>query len=326
MRLRVMPAVVAGVMAGVLLTAGGQSGAGSDGDGVAVVAGRVIARARLVDLLMEAHGLTMLQHLTLLELAKAETDRRGIRVSPADVDAEFERALDGIAVESQMRPEDATRENKLKALKTVMGTNGVTMPEYMIAMERNAHLRKLVAQDVKVTEQTLREEFARTFGERVVVRHIQLSDLRRANTLLNELARGRDFGDLAREFSEYPVSAQRGGQLDPFTFDDQSLPAALREAAFLLKKGEVSPLVKTGEYYHILKLEERLPPENVKFEDVRGQVETRLRGRVEQTQMDRKMQELFQAAKIRVLDGRLRKQYEEFLNQASLDTAPRNAP
>lgn len=292
-----------------------------DGDGVAVVAGRVITRTRLTDLLMEAHGLAMLQQLTLLELAKAETERRGIKVSQAEVEAEFERALTELATDPQL-----DRDARVKALKTVAANNGVTMPEFMIGMERNAHLRKLVAQDVKVNEQTLREEFARTFGERVVVRHIQLTDLRKANTVLNELGRGRDFAELAREFSEYPLSAERGGQLDPFTFDDDKLPGALREAAFLLKKGEVSPIVKTGEYYQIIKLEERLPPENVKFEEVRGQVEARLRGRVEQQQMDAKLKELFQPSKVRVLDGRLRKQYEEFLNQMTADAKSPGKP
>ncbi|MBW7905810.1 MAG: peptidylprolyl isomerase [Phycisphaerae bacterium] len=292
----------------------GPGAAAQDGDALAIVDGRVVTRTRLVELLMEAHGLRMLQQVTLLELAKAETQRRGLAVSQADVDAEFERALAEMAAD--MKEEEATRENKLKALKAVIANNGVTMTEYMIALERNAHLRKLVS--YKVSEETLREEFARTFGERAVVRHVQVADLRRMNAVLDALSRGRDFADVAREFSENQISGPRGGELDPFTFQDERVPPALREAAFLLKTGEVSPVIKTERYFHVLRLEQRLPPENVRFEDVRGQVEARLRSRVERQEMDSILKGLFQAAKVRILDPELRGRYEAFLREAEV--------
>jgi foldase protein PrsA len=294
----------------IMLAALGPVPARGDGDGVAVADGRMIAREELLRRLIEAHGLDMLNQLMLLELCKAETARRGLRVTEADVDREFETALDEIAREARMSSADASRENKLSALQIVLQQRRISMTEYRIAMERNAHLRAVVRQDFKVDEPTLREEFARTYGERVVVRHIQVGDMRRLNDVLNQLAGGEDFAAVARRRSENPESAPRGGELDAFAFDDPSIPGVMREAAFALRPGEVSAPVRTDEAYHILKLERRVPPQDVKFENVRQEVEVAMRQRVEREQMARLMERLYQPAKLRVIDPTLRAQQE----------------
>ena len=288
----------------------------TDGRNVAIVNGRAVTRQELLSALVESHGLELLQQLILLETAKSETDRLRLRVTAADVDREFEDALDEIARNATLTGEQNTRENRLKALQVVLEQRKVSMAEYMIAMERNAHLRAVVRQSIKLDEPTLREEFARTYGERVEVRHIQLGDPRRLNDALGQLSRGADFGEVARQLSENPESAARGGLLEPFAFDDERLPPAMREAAFALSAGETSAPVLAGRNYHILKLERRIPPQNVRFEDVREQVETNMRARVEREEMSRLMERLFREAKIRVLDPPLRTRYDEFLKRS----------
>jgi parvulin-like peptidyl-prolyl isomerase len=193
------------------------------------------------------------------------------------------------------------------------------MAEFMISMERNAHLRKLVEADLRITEETLREEFARRYGARVQVRHIQIPqrDNHGLSEALELLARGSDFADVARQLSKNPTTAARGGEMEPFTFDDPNNPAALREAAFALKEGGVSNPVLAGQFFHILKAERRIPADRARFEDKRDEVEKSLRERAIPQAMGKLAVDLFQEAKITVLDSKLRGKYQEFLDRGA---------
>lgn len=296
-----------------------------DGDAVAIVNGHPISRGEMIDILIEAHGVEVLQQLIILQVAKQETRQRGLRVTKADVEAEFQRSLDRIAQEAGLSPEQATEKNKRDALQAVLNERGISMSEFMIGMERNAHLRKLVEKDLRITEETLREEFARTYGEKVLVSHIQIprNDNRGLNEAIDLLARGADFADVARRLSKNRETAVRGGEMEPFTFDDPDIPEGLREVAFSLKPGGVSSPVLTGQYFHILKLRGRIPPESVRFEDkrVRKNVEQSLRKRAIPRAMARRAVDLFKEAKIRVLDSTLRPRYQKFLEEGTPDTA-----
>jgi len=298
------------------------TGVGQDGDALVIVNGESISRTDVVKTLMEAHGLAITQQLIVLELAKQETRRRGLEVTPADVETEFASSLNQIApgVDASV-----SHESKLEALRLMLEQKNISMTEFMIGMERNAHLRKAVSQELTLNDATLREEFARTYGEKAVVRHIQIdiSDAGALNGVLDQLAAGKDFAEVARNLSQNAETAPRGGEMAPFTFDDATVPAALREAAFALRVGEVSAPIRTERRYHILKLERRIPPENVEFEDVREKVQARMLERVIPRQMGQLAQELFQKAKIRFLDPKLKAEFEELLKRNAQPTAAR---
>ena len=290
-----------------------------DGDAVALVNGHPIAREELIDVLLDAHGVEVLQQLIILRVAKQETRERALRVTKADVDAEFQSSLDRIAANAGMSREEATQQNKREALRQVLDERGISMAEFIIGMERNAHLRKLVEKDLRITEETLREEFARRYGARVVVRHIQIDqrDGRGLNEALELLARGSDFADVARQLSKNPETAARGGEMEPFTFDDPEIPAALREGAFSLKEGGVSNPVLVGQFFHILKLERRIPADQAHFKEKRAELEQGIRERAIPQAMAKLATELFKEARVAVLDSKLRPKYQEFLEQGS---------
>lgn len=287
-----------------------------DGDALAIINGQPISRKQVMDKLVETHGLPVLQQMIALDLARQETQRRGLQVTPADVQAQFDSALQEIVPASDAQGVTLSPESKQQALQNILQQRCLTMPEFMMAMERNAHLRKLVEADFAVDEPTLHEEFARLYGEKVEVRHIQVSagDTRALNEALDLLSRGIDFAEVAQRISMNQDTAARGGLMEPFTFTDKDIPAALRDYAFSLSVGQVSAPLQTGQYVHILKLERRLPPPDAKFEDVRQDVERQLRNRVEHKKMNEMITRLFQQAKIRVLDPRLKGDFEKLLD------------
>lgn len=288
-----------------------------DGDAVAIVNGKPISKADLVKILMDIRGVEVLQQMILLETARQATAAKKIKVTAGDIEHEFQDSLDRIAADANITGEDATPENKLKALETMLTSKRLSMSEYRLAIERNAHLRKLVEQDLKITEETLRAEFGRVYGEKRVIRHIQIpvNDDRLLNEALNQIRGGADFAEIARRLSKNPETAERGGEMQPFTFDDSSIPPAMREQAFLMQVGQVSVPIRTEEMFHIIKLEKIIPPESARFEDVRGLVEKSLRTRA----MASKMRELADAqlknAKVKVLDADLKTRYEALLAQ-----------
>lgn len=304
----------AGLLAAALVWAAPPAQS-QDGDAVAMINGQPLSRKKFVETLIRARGVEILRQMEFVELARQEAKKHNARITPQDVDAEFDKSLEEIARNAGLQGAAATRENKLKALNTVLQQRGITMTEYMLAMERNAYLRKCVEADFKPDEATLREEFARLYGERVEVRHIQIGDNRKVNDVVTLVRGGQDFAAVAKEHSENRETGERGGLMEPFTFDDEKVPATLREIAFSLKPGEISHPVLTGRWFHILKLERRIPAENVRFEDVREQVAAGMRERGVLKQMNVLATRLFKERQIKVLDGELRKEYEEAMKR-----------
>jgi parvulin-like peptidyl-prolyl isomerase len=308
-----------GLVAGLLVTAGPLPPVrADDGDAVAIVNGRPISKRRMADVLMEAHGLQIMQQLIVLELAKEETRRLKLQVTDADVDREFQRTLARIAPEADVRGQTLNDAEKREALEMLLRQKGLTLTEFQIGMERNAHLRKVVERDFQVNETTLREEFARLYGEKVEVRHIQVGDVNGLHAALDQLGRGADFAEVAQAVSQNPDTAPKGGLLEPFAFNDESRAPVLREAAFSMKPGEVSKPIRVGPWWHILKLERRIPPAQVRFEDVREQVEQALRDHAVPQEMNRLITQLFQKAQIRVLDSDLKRKFEKLLKDNTL--------
>lgn len=288
-----------------------------DGNAIAFVNGAPIERDDVVQLAMEAHGLSALQQLIFLRLARQETHRLGLEVTRADIEREYENALRRIAPDVDFDDATLTEDDRRTALEQVLEQHGFSLAEFWIGMERNAHLRKIIERGFQVDEATLREEFARTYGEKVVVRHIEirLENQRKLNEVKNLLNSGTDFAEVARRLSDNPETAPRGGELAPFTFRDEAIPESVREVAFALDEGQVSNAFRVDRVFQILKLERRIPPENVRLADVRDTVEQSMRARVIPQQMARLLTQLFDDAKIRVIDQKLRRRFDDLLRR-----------
>ncbi len=81
-----------------------------------------------------------------------------------------------------------------------------------------------------------------------------IGNYNKAKSILDRIKNGEDFAKLATEFSQDPGSAPKGGDLG--FFDRRRMVQAFDSAAFTLKPGQVSGLVRTQFGWHIIKLTE----------------------------------------------------------------------
>jgi foldase protein PrsA len=88
-----------------------------------------------------------------------------------------------------------------------------------------------------------------------------------AEQLLKKIRSGESFEDTAYQYSEDPYKF-KGGDLG-FIHRGQLNPTELEEAAFSLKKDEVSGVIRTIYGFHILKAGERKPEETLSFEETK---------------------------------------------------------
>lgn len=72
----------------------------------------------------------------------------------------------------------------------------------------------------------------------------------------DQIKQGKDFNQLAQQYSEDPNTAGSGGDLGliPQSALMSQAPDALRQAVLALRPGEISPVIKTPQAYFLLKL------------------------------------------------------------------------
>jgi peptidyl-prolyl cis-trans isomerase D len=75
----------------------------------------------------------------------------------------------------------------------------------------------------------------------------------KALNVLKEAKSGKDFGDLAKKYSDDPGSRNSGGDLGFFTRDRMVKPFS--DAAFAMKEGEISEPIRSPFGWHIIKVE-----------------------------------------------------------------------
>ena len=109
--------------------------------------------------------------------------------------------------------------------------------------------------------------------KQVKARHILLKDKKEAEKLVAKLQKGADFATLARDHSTCPSAAQ-GGDLGFFTRN--RMVKEFADAAFALKKDEISPPVKTKFGYHIIQVVEIKEKSTRSLDEVRTTIENKI--------------------------------------------------
>jgi parvulin-like peptidyl-prolyl isomerase len=151
----------------------------------------------------------------------------------------------------------------------------------------NKYLEGIAAGKAKVTEEDIRKAYQEeTAGDKTAsVRHILLltqgkteaekaEARKKIEDILVKAKAGEDFAALAKQFSEDPGSKDNGGLYENFGRGQMVKP--FEDAAFSVPVGQISGVVETSYGYHILQVVDR-KKETRSFEEVRAEIESRLK-------------------------------------------------
>lgn len=259
---------------GVIRTGGG-SGASNVSTGttskvIASVDGAMVTEDQLNRAMRQSYGLDMLLKLTQLEMANQLAAQAKETVTPEDVARERQ-----ITLKQQFTGQDEADFEAL--LAQFLAQQRVSMAEFDLGIRTNAALRAAVRPTVRanITEEDERRLFGIKYGEKVRVRHIALSNMQEVAVAKGRIESGVPFEQVAREMSRSPRTARLGGELPPFTANSE-IGKTFVDAAFALNVGQVSEAVDQDGFKHLIKLEERIAPTAVKFEDYRDTLRTEL--------------------------------------------------
>lgn len=240
-------------------------------DVMAIVNGVDISRQTLVQACVERHGEEVLESLVNKRLIEHHCRKRGVSVTPAEIDAEVDRMAKRFKL---------GREQWLELLQN---QRGVDVTEYKRdILWPTLALRKLAADQVQPTDEELQKAYETRYGRAVQARLIVVSEAALAENLRRQaVANPDDFPRLAMQKSQDVNSASIGGLIQPIRL--HSGDPQVERVAFSLKPGEISPVIGAGQQHVILKCERHLPARNVPIDQVRDElaeaiVEQKLRG------------------------------------------------
>ena len=204
--------------------------------------------------------LEQVQERLIIEELQLQMGRQaGIRVGDGELNQAFENIAqsNGLSLESFIETLEAEGESYEELRSQVR-------KEMIIQRVQ----RGKVGREVDITEQELdgflaTEGAVKELSPELFVRQILVSDQNKANSLLMDIENGADFVDLAKENST-SSNASSGGEMGWRNLAD--LPSLFADALKNKKKGYISPPLKGGSGYFILKLEDKRG-DLVRFED-----------------------------------------------------------
>ncbi len=236
------------------------------------------------------------------ELLFQESRNKGITVEPEAVATDLKRIKKGF-------PTDAD-------FKKLIAESGLTEAELQSDIERGHVINKLIDNEI-MSLVVIPDREIRTFydthpnsfkkSEQVRASHILIKVDSQAEPSVKEekkaklqkiqkrLKGGEDFAVLAKEFSECP-SNTKGGDLGYFGRGKMVKP--FEDAAFKLKKGEVSDIVETQFGYHLIKVVDKEPASVMGYEDVKDKIGQYLKQEKTGKELKRYIEELRKKAVI----------------------------
>lgn len=144
-------------------------------------------------------------------------------------------------------------ETELQTFYTENGLDEAFFREQIKTQLVVEEFRRLVTEDVKADDAKLQELYA-SYTIQVNASHILIEEDVLANTVVEKIAAGEDFAELAATYSKDPGSAANGGSLG--YFPRGVMVPEFEAVAFSLAVGEVSDLVESQFGYHIIKVED----------------------------------------------------------------------
>ncbi|MBU0729735.1 MAG: SurA N-terminal domain-containing protein [Proteobacteria bacterium] len=191
----------------------------------------------------------------------AEDFKKKVTVSDTDLAAYFGKNKDAYKTQPQL---------KIKYLSFLFedDKDSIALSNEEISAYYNNNLDSYASPEMRDTRHILIKTAENASAEQVNAKRQQ------AEEVLAQLKTGKSFEALAKEYSE-DSSASQGGKIGKIAWGQTVKP--FEAAAFALKVGETSDVVKSRFGFHIIRVDAIEMPSVKKLEDVRGAIEATLK-------------------------------------------------
>lgn len=280
---------VGGVLVGAALV--GSFWLLSGSSTLAKVGSEKITNKQLTVETVKIAGHDVLQRMIDQQVIEQSAKKLNITATDAEVNEELTN------LKSQFPSEDQFQQ-------TLQG-QGMSMKDLTQQLRAKVLLNKIATKDVKISDADVKkyyDEHGKDFEqpEQVHARHILVDTEAEAKAIADQLKKGTDFAQLAKEKSKDTSSGANGGDLG-FFGKGQMVPE-FDKVVFDLKPNQISDPVKTQFGYHIIQLIEKKDAKKLTLEEARPQIEKALK-QAKATPPDQLIPELRKQAGVTILSS-----------------------
>jgi len=211
------------------------------------------------------------------ELLYQESRKKGIKVEEKEINEQLE------TIKKQYPGEEE--------FKSILSQNGLDEATLKIEIEKGTGIKKFIAQEFKERSK-VSDKDAKAFYDSHPKQFTRPEEVRASHILVKvektateekkaeakkkiegiqeRLAKGEDFGALAKEVSDCP-SAKQDGDLNYFR-RGQGMVKPFEDVAFSMKKDEVSGIVETEFGYHLIKVTDKKPESKEEYDTIKDRL------------------------------------------------------
>lgn len=191
--------------------------------------------------------------------------------------------------------------------KDALSKDGVTEEQFRSKIEKGVLIESLISRMIiepsQMNERELKEYYEKNISkfkqpESARIKLISAKDEKKARDIFSRLKNGEDFGELAYNQSEDAYRI-KGGDIG-YIHKGRMLPE-IDDVAFKLKAGETSDPIKAGDFWYIIRIEDKKPEHQMSFEEIKGKLENDLEAKRAAELKKKWMENIKARAKIEVL-------------------------
>jgi parvulin-like peptidyl-prolyl isomerase len=251
----------------------------------------------------------IMPQLVGIEITKAYAQEQNITVSDKEVDQEIEKIKEQVGEQARSSGQDLSDQ---KAYEQALKQNNITEDQLRKDIRENLPVQKVqekVAGGAEPSDEEIQKYYDQnkeaqfTTPEQRCVRHILFNkdQKQKAEEVKQQLENGGDFAKLAKQYSQDPGSAEKGGDLGCLG-KGETVPD-FEEAAFGAEQGEIVGPVQTQFGYHLLEVTEIKPKQTRSLEDVESQIRSQLATEKQSEEFSRWIEEQKKQRDVKYLEG-----------------------
>ncbi len=251
----------------------------------------------------------IMPQLVDIEIAKAYAQEHNITVSDKEVDQEITKIKEQVGEQARSSGQDLSDQ---EAYEQALKQNNITEDQLREDIRENLPVQKVqdrVAGNAEPSDEEIQNFYEKnkeaqfTTPEQRCVRHILFNkdQEQKAEEVKQQLEDGGDFAKLAREDSQDPGSAAKGGDLGCLG-KGETVPE-FEEAAFGAEQDEIVGPIQTEFGYHILQVTDIKPEQTRPLREVEAQIRSQLTTEKQTEEFSKWVQEQRKKRNVKYLKG-----------------------